>query len=218
VEAELTKLAKLIRSLSRKNAGRNVASDIERIRFFYDPLIERLYENPDPRKHDLEQLEQISSAYSSRQVFLSELTLDPPQSTGDLAGPPSKDDDWLTLSTIHSAKGCEWDVVYVIHASDGILPSDMAAGDGDQIEEERRLLYVACTRAKEHLYVLHPLRYYVKGRRGDAHIYSQLTRFIPRELKSCFQLDRRARSASQPKITASVRVADIQKSIRGIWE
>ncbi len=218
VEAELAKLANLIRSLSTKNAGGNVASDIERIRSFYDPLIERLYENADPRKRDLEQLEQISSAYSSRQVFLSDLTLDPPQSTGDLAGPPSKDDDWITVSTIHSAKGCEWDVVYVIHASDGILPSDMATGHADQIEEERRLLYVACTRAKEHLYVLHPLRYYVKGRRGDAHLYSQLTRFIPRELKSCFQLDRRARGASQPKITASVRVTDIQKSIRGIWE
>jgi DNA helicase-2/ATP-dependent DNA helicase PcrA len=122
------------------------------------------------------------------------------------------------VSTIHSAKGCEWDVVYVIHVSDGILPSDMATGDADQIEEERRLLYVACTRARQHLYVLHPLRYYVKGRRGDAHIYSQLTRFIPRELKSCFRLDRRAQGASQPMITASVRVADIQKSIRGIWE
>ena len=218
VEAELAKLANLIRSLSRKNAAGNVPSDIERIRSFYDPLIERLYENPDPRKRDLEQLEQISSAYSSRQVFLSELTLDPPQSTGDLAGPPSKDDDWLTVSTIHSAKGCEWDVVYVIHTSDGILPSDMASGHADQIEEERRLLYVACTRAKEHLYVLHPLRYYVKGRRGDAHLYSQLTRFIPRELKFCFQIDRRARVACQPKIKASVRVADIQKSIRGIWE
>jgi DNA helicase-2/ATP-dependent DNA helicase PcrA len=215
--AELAKLANLIRSLSRNNTAGSVASDIERIRSFYDPFIERLYENPDPRKRDLEQLEQISSAYSSRQIFLSELTLDPPQSTGDLAGPPSKDDDWLTVSTIHSAKGCEWDVVYVIHASDGILPSDMATGDDDQIEEERRLLYVACTRAKERLYVLHPLRYYVKGRRGDAHMFSQLTRFIPRELKPCFQLDRRAGGASQPKIAASVRVADIQKSIREIW-
>ena len=218
VEAELAKLANLIRLLSRKNAAGNVALDIERIRSFYDPLIERLYENPDPRKRDLEQLERVSSAYSSRQSFLSELTLDPPQSTGDLAGPPSKDDDWLTVSTIHSAKGCEWDVVYLIHASDGILPSDMSAGHADQIEEERRLLYVACTRAKEHLYVLHPLRYYVKGRRGDAHLYSQLTRFIPREVKSCFQLDRRAQGAAQPKIATSVRVADIQKSIRGIWE
>ena len=218
VEAELTKLANLISSLSKKNTTENVASDIERIRSFYDPLIERLYENADPRRRDLEQLEQISSAYSSRQAFLSELTLDPPQATGDFAGPSSKDDDWLTVSTIHSAKGCEWDVVYVIHVSDGILPSDMATGDADQIEEERRLLYVACTRAREHLYVLHPLRYYVQGWRGDARIYSQLTRFIPGELKSCFQLDRRAQGASQPKITASVRVADIQKSIRGIWE
>ncbi len=72
VEAELTKLANLIRSLSRKNTSENVASDIERIRSFYDPLIERLYENADPRKRDLEQLEQISSAYRSRQVFLSD--------------------------------------------------------------------------------------------------------------------------------------------------
>jgi ATP-dependent exoDNAse (exonuclease V) beta subunit len=86
----------------------------------------------------------------------------------------------------------------------------MATGDADQIEEERRLLYVACTRARRHLYVLHPLRYYVKGRRGDAHTYSQLTRFIPCELKSFFQLDRRALGKSQPKIAASVRVADIQ--------
>ena len=108
--------------------------------------------------------------------------------------------------------------MYVIHASDGILPSDMATGERDQIEEERRLLYVACTRAKEHLYVLHPLRYYVKGRRGDAHMYSQLTRFIPRELKAYFDLDHRAQGASQPKLTASVRVSDIQKTIRGIWE
>jgi ATP-dependent DNA helicase UvrD/PcrA len=101
-------------------------------------------------------------------------------------------DDWLTVSTIHSAKGCEWDVVYVIHVSDGILPSDMATGDADQIEEQRRLLYVACTRARSHFYVLHPLRYHAKGRPGDAHTYSQLTRFIPRELKSCFQLERGA--------------------------
>ena len=109
-------------------------------------------------------------------------------------------------------------MVYVIHVSDGILPSDMATGDADQIEEERRLLYVACTRARQHLYVLHPLRYHAKGRRGDAHRHSQLTRFIPRELKSCFQLDRRAQGASQPKITASIRVTDIQNRSDGIWE
>ena len=218
VEAELRKLANLISSLTMKKTSGGVASDIERIRTFYDPLVERLYENPDPRKRDLEHLEQISSAYSSRQLFLSELTLDPPQSTSDLAGPPSKDDDWLTVSTIHSAKGCEWDVVYLIHASDGILPSDLATGDADQIEEERRLLYVACTRAKRYLYLLHPLRYYLKVRHSQSHLYSQLTRFIPHELKSCFQLDRRTRAVSEPQIAASLRVTDIQKSIRGIWE
>lgn len=215
--ASLAALANLLRSFSKKES-RGVATDIERIRNFYDPLLERLYENPEPRRRDLEQLEHISAAYGTRQSFLTELTLDPPQSTGDFAGPPSKDDDWLTVSTIHSAKGCEWDIVYVIHASDGILPSDMSTGDADQIEEERRLLYVACTRAKQELHVLHPLRYYVKGKRGDAHMYSQLTRFIPSDVKKLFETTHRARPTAKPKRSTTTSLADVQKSIRDLWD
>jgi DNA helicase-2/ATP-dependent DNA helicase PcrA len=109
-------------------------------------------------------------------------------------------------------------VVYLIHASDGILPSDMSTGDANQIEEERRLLYVACTRAKDHLFVLHPLRYYVKGRRGDAHMYSQLTRFIPSGVKKHFELDRRAQGGAPIARVDPARVADIRKSIRGMWD
>ena len=95
--------------------------------------------------------------------MLTELTLDPPNSTSDLAGPPHLDDDYLILSTIHSAKGLEWDAVYVIHASDGNIPSDMATKNPVQIEEERRLFYVALTRAKNQLYVCIPMRYHFPG-------------------------------------------------------
>ena len=76
---------------------------------------------------------------------MADLTLDPPASTADLAGPPTLDDDWLVLSTVHSAKGGEWDVVHVVHAADRMFPSDMATGDADAPGEERRLFYVALT-------------------------------------------------------------------------
>ena len=120
--------------------------------------------------------------------MLSEITLDPPASTQDLAGPPVLDDDYLVLSTIHSAKGLEWDSVYVIHAADGNIPSDMATGSTEEIEEERRLFYVALTRAKRWLYVCHPMRYYhYPGNFRDAHSYAQLTRFLPKSVQKQFQ-------------------------------
>jgi DNA helicase-2/ATP-dependent DNA helicase PcrA len=156
------------------------ASQVERIRKFYDPIFQRIYDNPTIRLRDIEQLEQIASGYRSRSAFVTDLTLDPPSSTQDLAGPPLLDEDFLILSTIHSAKGCEWTSVNIIHAADGMIPSDMATADEDEIEEERRLLYVAMTRAKDTLTIYFPLRYYYyrKHPRGDRHSYSQLTRFI----------------------------------------
>ena len=115
----------------------------------------------------------------SRSRFLAELTLDPPTSTGDLAGPPHLDDDFLILSTIHSAKGGEWQVVHLIHASDGNIPSDMSLGSADEVEEERRLFYVALTRARDTLVVSYPLRYYFRRNPlDDAHSYGQASRFL----------------------------------------
>ena len=112
------------------------------------------------------------------------MVLDPPSSTSELAGPPSLDDDWLTLSTVHSAKGGEWEVVHVIHASDGCLPSDMACGSVEELEEERRLLYVACTRARTMLEVSWPLRYHHNRHHPtDAHSWSQRSRFLTTELR-----------------------------------
>ena len=148
------------------------------MRKFYAPLLEAKYDHVEPRLRDLEQLELIASRYRSRPRMLLEMTLDPPSSTQDFAGPPVLDDDYLVLSTIHSAKGLEWDAVYVIHAADGNIPSDMATKNPEEIEEERRLFYVALTRAKNWLYVCYPLRYYWPGR-SDRHTFSQRTRFLP---------------------------------------
>ena len=159
---------------------------VHRVREFYAPLLQEKYDPAEPRLRDLEQLELIASRYKTRQRMLLEMTLDPPSSTQDFAGPPHLDDDYLVLSTIHSAKGLEWDAVYVIHAADGNIPSDMATGGSEEIEEERRLFYVALTRAKSWLYVCHPLRYYWPGRSGR-HSLSQRTRFLPSSLLPCFQ-------------------------------
>jgi len=164
----------------------DLSSQLHQVRKFYAPLLEAKYDHVEPRLRDLEQLELIASRYRSRQQMLTEITLDPPSSTQDLAGPPQLDDDFLVLSTIHSAKGLEWDAVYVIHAADGNIPSDMATKNPAEIEEELRLFYVALTRAKNHLYVCYPLRYYWPGR-GDHHTFAQRTRFLPERVLKCFE-------------------------------
>jgi DNA helicase-2/ATP-dependent DNA helicase PcrA len=144
------------------------------------PLFAKRYaDSASVRIADLEHLRTLAGDYRSRSRFLAELTLDPPASTGDLAGPPHLDDDYLVLSTIHSAKGGEWRVVHVIHASDGDIPSDMALGSSDEVDEERRLLYVALTRARDTLVMSYPLRYYFRGSPlDDAHTYGQPSRFL----------------------------------------
>jgi DNA helicase II / ATP-dependent DNA helicase PcrA len=163
------------------------AVQVERLRRWCEPVFVRVYDNPAARIADIVQLEEIASGYSARGRFIADLALDPPNSTGDLAGPPLLDEDYLILSTIHSAKGCEWSAVYVIHAADGMMPSDMATGDDEEIEEERRLFYVALTRAKDDLSVYFPLRYYHR-RMGtdDPHSYAQLTRFIGDDVRELF--------------------------------
>src|SRR5690242_7962546 len=151
------------------------------VRRWYQPHLERIYDHAQVRAQDLDQLEHIAAHYPSRERFLSELTLDPPQATGDHAGPPLRDEDYLILSTIHSAKGQEWDNVFILNAADGSIPSDMSTENPDQIEEERRLLYVAMTRARDQLHIIHPLRFFVRQQRryGDTHVYAPRTRFIP---------------------------------------
>ena len=156
------------------------AVQVERLANACVPLFARRYPGTaSVRLADLEHLRSLATDYRSRSRFLAELTLDPPTSTGDMAGPPHLDDDFLVLSTIHSAKGGEWQVVHVIHASDGNIPSDMALGSAEEVEEERRLFYVALTRARDTLVVSYPLRYYFRRNSlDDAHSYGQPSRFL----------------------------------------
>jgi DNA helicase II / ATP-dependent DNA helicase PcrA len=195
-------------------------SDLERARLWYEPHLDRIYEDAEVRRADLIQLEQIAGGYPSRERFLTELTLDPPDPTSDQAGVPLLDEDYLILSTIHSAKGQKWKSVYVLNVVDGCMPSDLGAGTSAEIEEERRLLYVAMTRAKDDLHLMVPQRFFTHGQhsQGDRHVYASRTRFIPEKLLALFERTNwpiaspgTARGPSQgPRI-------DIGARMRGMW-
>ena len=193
------------------------AGQLARLRTFLEPVIARKYEAAAARARDLEQLELLASESASRGQFLADLTLDPPSSTGDLAGPPHLDEDYLILSTIHSAKGLEWDVVHVIHAADGMIPSDMSTGDDDEIEEERRLLYVALTRARDALHVTYPQRYYRRPKGlEDPHSYSQRSRFLPDEVLEHFDVAG-PQVVAVPDVDAPVAAANVDAFLAGLW-
>ncbi len=199
----------------------DVPAQVHAVRGVYGPLLERRYDNVQARLRDLEQIEALAGRCESRSQFLVELALDPPAYTQDFAGPPLLDEDYLVLSTMHSAKGLEFDVVYVIHAADGNIPSDMATGSVAEIEEERRLLYVACTRAREQLYVTHPLRYYTQPwAKADTHGYAQPSRFLTSAVLAHFEQIQAGPEAEPgdevpPEGVAS---AAIRASVRSLWE
>lgn len=189
-------------------------------RLWYEPHLQRIHEDAATRQIDLVQLEQIAGGYPSRERFLTELTLDPPQATSDEAGPPLLDDDYMILSTIHSAKGQEWRAVYVLNVVDGCIPSDLGTGTGDEIEEERRLLYVAMTRAKDDLRLIVPQRFFTHGQasRGDRHVYAGRTRFLPSALLQHFEA--RTWPIATPEQAAAkpqgARI-DLAARMRGMW-
>lgn len=155
-------------------------ADIELVKNWYLPHLERMHDDAQVRVADVEQLARLASGHGSRETFLAEITLDPPEATSDRAGPPHLDEDYLILSTIHSSKGQEWKSVHVLNVVDGCIPSDMSTGNSDDIEEERRLLYVAMTRAKEHLHLVVPNRFFIKqqAQMGDRHVYAARSRFV----------------------------------------
>jgi DNA helicase-2/ATP-dependent DNA helicase PcrA len=172
-------LSDLRAALADCAAGPPLGAQVDRLRQWLEPMVHRRYSGPAARVHDLERLAEQAASSGSRSRFVADLTLDPPVNTGDFAGPPHLDDDWLVLSTVHSAKGGEWDVVHVISAADGMFPSDLATGDAESLAEERRLFYVAVTRARDVLEVSVPLRYYRRpSRLDDLHDYGQVSRFL----------------------------------------
>jgi DNA helicase-2/ATP-dependent DNA helicase PcrA len=155
------------------------AAQIDRLIGFFRMVFEHGYDDAAARLADIETLRALAADSPTRSQFLADLALDPPNSTSDLAQPPHLDDDYLVLSTIHSAKGVEWDAVYLIHAADGNLPSDMALSEPDGVEEERRIMYVALTRARNELHVTFPQRFYHRRRGMDgAHSYGLPSRFL----------------------------------------
>jgi DNA helicase-2/ATP-dependent DNA helicase PcrA len=156
---------------------RTVGAEIALLRRLYDDIVRDSYDHPEPRLADLDQLEIIAAKFPSRGAFLSELALEPPSATQDLSAGSDTEDDALILSTAHSAKGREWDAVFVIWAVDGWFPSSRALRSDEETEEERRLMYVALTRARDHLFAVYPLNVY-GSRYGAEYSIDQLSRFI----------------------------------------
>jgi ATP-dependent DNA helicase UvrD/PcrA len=186
----------------------------ERLREALAPLIRDAYADGETRLVDLEQLVGAAAQAASLERFVAELVLDPPLSSADYAGPPGLDEDYLVLSTIHSAKGLEWDHVHVIHASDGNIPSDMALSTKDGLEEERRLFYVAVTRARRSLAVYVPVRYYHRPRaRDDAHGYGKPSRFLTERLQALCDLVRVGEHEAESRTPARVAGGGIQVSL-----
>ncbi|CAN5242124.1 ATP-dependent helicase [soil metagenome] len=187
---------------------------------WYLPFMAQRYEDAAHREADLSQLAQIAATYPTRERFLTELTLDPPDATSDQAGPPLLDEDYLILSTIHSAKGQEWSSVFVLNVVDGCIPSDLGVGSTPEVEEERRLLYVAMTRAKDQLHLMVPQRFFTHGQRsfGDRHVYAQRTRFIPNAMTKHFQSCHwpRPKAGSAPARAARAPI-DVKSRMRGMW-
>jgi DNA helicase II / ATP-dependent DNA helicase PcrA len=186
---------------------------------WYEPHLHRIHEDAHMREADLGQLAQIASTYPSRERFLTELTLDPPEATSARAGDPLLDEDYLILSTIHSAKGQEWKSVFILNTVDGCLPSDLATGTSAEIEEERRLLYVAMTRAKDHLHLIVPQRFFVHAQQknGDRHLYASRTRFIPTALLEHFESCAWPPAAAKASAKTAHAPVDLGARVRRSW-
>ncbi len=211
-------LVQLLEGLRKANGP--WPAEIAQAREWYEPHLDRIHEDADTRKADLLQLEQIASGYANRERFLTELTLDPPDATSDQAGVPLLDEDYLILSTIHSAKGQEWRAVFMLNVVDGCIPSDLAVGSTQEIEEERRLLYVGMTRAKDSLTLITPQRFFTSGQhgQGDRHVYASRTRFIPVTLLQYFETSAWPVVVATPseRSTQQIRV-DVAARMRTMW-
>ncbi len=210
----------LLDTLNGRTAG--WPAELDLVRQWFEPVLHERYEDAAVRAGDLDQLVRIAAQYASRERFLTELTLDPPDATSDEPGAPLLDEDYLILSTIHSAKGQEWRAVYVLNAVDGGIPSEMATGRPEDIEEERRLLYVAMTRAKDELNLVVPQRFYVvqQARSGDRHVYASRTRFIAPAMLAHFEQrswPAMARRDAAPGARPQAPVIDLNARLRGRW-
>ena len=210
-------LADLMVSLT---GGAPWEGQLTRVRAWYEPQLERLFEAAEVRRCDLEQLERLAVQYATRESFVTELTLDPPQASGDLSGDPLLDEDYLVLSTVHSAKGQEWEATYVLNVTDGSFPSEFSTGRPELVDEERRLLYVAMTRARQELHLLAPVRFYVTQQApgGDRYVHGARSRFLTGQVVEKFE---RAAWPESPAESAGPAAAgsniDVAARLRDMW-
>jgi len=212
-------LAALLGDIGREAAPWE--GQVARVRLWYEPQLERLYEAAHARRGDLDQLERLAMQHPTRESFVTELTLDPPQASGDLAGDPLLDEDFLVLSTVHSAKGQEWDSVHVLNVTDGSFPSEFSSGRPELIEEERRLLYVAMTRAKDELRLLAPVRFYVtqQSPTGDRYVHGARSRFLTEAVLARFsRVTWPEGTEPRPAIAAEAgNRIDVATRLRNMW-
>ena len=195
-------------------------ADLDDVLAWYEPHLMRIHEDGPSRSMDLAALGRIAATFPSRERFLTEITLDPPSAASAMADAPRLDDDYLILSTIHSAKGQEWRSVNILNAVDGCIPSDMATGRAEDIEEERRLLYVAMTRARDRLAVVLPQRFYVtqQSRMGDRHVYASRSRFLTASVCDAFDAVTWPRPSEAPRPALRAQAAvDVAARIRDAW-
>jgi DNA helicase-2/ATP-dependent DNA helicase PcrA len=195
--------------------------ELELVQEWYAPHLDRIYDDAPLRAADIAQLGQIAAGYGSRERFLTELTLDPPDATSGRAGAVLKDEDYTVLSTIHSAKGQEWRIVRILNVVDGCIPSDRATGTSEEIEEERRLLYVAMTRAKDELDLIVPQRFFThqQAKLGDRHVYASRSRFILDSILRSFAT-RSWRDQTDGPIEAARKAGssvDVAASLMRLW-
>jgi DNA helicase-2/ATP-dependent DNA helicase PcrA len=200
--------------------GSEWPAELDDVMLWYEPQLERIHDDAQSRAADLAQLTRIAATFPSRERFLTEITLDPPSATAGMADTPLLDDDYLVLSTIHSAKGQEWRIVHILNGVDGCIPSDMATGRLEDIDEERRLLYVAMTRARDELAIVVPQRFHVtqQSRSGDRHVYASRSRFLTPSVcatldASCWPVAAQDAAASRSQ-SASI---DLSRQIRDAW-
>jgi DNA helicase-2/ATP-dependent DNA helicase PcrA len=214
------KFIELFTALGEPN--REWRGQINMIREWYRPHMERLYDHVHTRISDLDQLELLSSQYQTRERFITELTLDPPQSSSDMSSSAHHDEDYLVLSTIHSAKGMEWDHVHVLNVVEGSFPNEFSAGKPEQIEEERRLLYVAMTRARNELTCVVPLRFQITSqpKTSDGHVYGARSRFLTEKVIKCFDEQTFQGSNTEVKIAetaAESGTIDVASRLKQMW-
>ena len=208
--------------IGRLRKAKDWPAEFDAVRSWYERLIDRLYDDADVRAEDIVRLQQIAAGYVSRERFLTELTLDPPDATNGHSRAGSRDEEHTILSTIHSAKGGEWKIVRVLNVVDGCIPSNMATKTAAEIEEERRLLHVAMTRAKDELDLIVPQRLftYQRGNNDKPHVYAALSRFIPKSIHHAFELQHWNEWPSRStagEFQSHARKANVAASIERMW-